>query len=249
MPVSIFAGIAVEKIDRIFRHWLSDWQAATFATIFLLMVYSRYIPVSQAVGQEAWLARADHAFVHERIAELPPDSVVLSHNPSLFNLQGVSSIQTWLGWQDPNRVQELIDKHSGGVYLHWGFWATILNTGGHRTNVLNTLENFEHTYLKTVTLTHETDNWERTFHWIRLHGRRKSAPVNEGQKLEGEVSIPSELEQPKRTIQKGAEGDEPEEDSEIDNSEPTLETEVEPAAEKKSKQQSSTVREYISTPF
>lgn len=248
MPVSIFAGVAVEKSERIFRHWLSGWQAATFATVFLLMVYSRYIPVSKGIGHEAWLARADHAFAHDRIAELPPDSVVLSHNPSIYNLQGVSSVQTWYGKQEPGLVQSLIEKHSGGVYLHWGFWATILENSDHRSNVLETLKNFHHTYLKTQRLTHETDKWERTFHWIRLHGRRTPASGNEGQKLEDEVPIPSELEQPKRTIENGAGGDEPEEDSEINNSESTLEEEVEPAAEKKSKQQSSTVRVY-GTPF
>jgi hypothetical protein len=186
MPVSIIAAVAVEMIARIFRHWLSDEQAAAVTTAFLLIVYSRYIPVSKAIGHEAWLARADHTFVEERIAELPHDSVVLTHNPSMFNLRGVSAIQTWKAWEDPRRVQHLIEKNSGGVYLHWGFWSAIQNISGHRTNVLRALDNFDHAYLQTLKLRHETDNWERTFHWIQLLGRRtpEPAPPDEEEKSE-----------------------------------------------------------------
>lgn len=83
-----------------------------------------FIPQVRAVGEEAWAARADVAFAERVIAELPSNSVVLTHTPSIFLLNGVSAAQMSLVTEDPVYVTSALSRrYAGGVYLHWDVWC------------------------------------------------------------------------------------------------------------------------------
>jgi hypothetical protein len=57
---------------------------------------------------------------------LPPNSMVLTHNPSMFLLWGVNAGQMSIAASDPSYVREhLFPRYAGGVYLHWDFWCNV----------------------------------------------------------------------------------------------------------------------------
>jgi 4-amino-4-deoxy-L-arabinose transferase-like glycosyltransferase len=83
-----------------------------------------YIPQVRAVGEESWAARADVAFAERVIPGLPGNSIVLTHNPSIFLLNGVSAGQMSLVTDDPEYVaRTLSSRYAGGVFLHWNAWC------------------------------------------------------------------------------------------------------------------------------
>lgn len=83
-----------------------------------------FLPQVRAVGEEAWAARADVAFAERVISELPPNSFVLTHNPSIFQLNGVGAAQMSFVEGDPGYVPAVLaHRYSGGVYLHWDAWC------------------------------------------------------------------------------------------------------------------------------
>ncbi len=90
----------------------------------LLVQFLWFMPEVRAFGEEAWEARADVAFAQQVSRELPKNSVVLTHNPSIFHLNGVDAAQMSLGAADAGYVvRELAGGHAGGVFLHWNAWC------------------------------------------------------------------------------------------------------------------------------
>jgi len=80
-------------------------------------------PVVRATTEEAWAARADVQFARSFASQIPRNSYVLTHNPSMFHLWGVSAGQMWLVASNPAYVRLLSQRYSGGLYLHWNFWC------------------------------------------------------------------------------------------------------------------------------
>jgi len=57
---------------------------------------------------------------------LPPNSIVLTHNPGMFHIWGVSAAQLSLAKTDTPYVDsQLFSRYAGGVYLHWNFWCNV----------------------------------------------------------------------------------------------------------------------------
>jgi hypothetical protein len=82
-----------------------------------------YAPVVRATTEEAWAARADVRFAQSFAREIPRNSYVLTHNPSMFHLWGVSAGQISLVTSNPAYMRFLAQHYSGGLYLHWNFWC------------------------------------------------------------------------------------------------------------------------------
>jgi len=89
----------------------------------LLFQFLWYAPVVRATTEEAWAARADVRFAQSFASEIPRNSYVLTHNPSMFHLWGVSAGQMSLVTSNPAYLQFLAQHYSGGLYLHWNFWC------------------------------------------------------------------------------------------------------------------------------
>ncbi len=78
------------------------------------------------LGREAGEARADVAWVRTAAAALPPDALVISANTGLWCLLETNTVQ-------PETAAHLLDadpavfarEHSGGIYLHWDYWANV----------------------------------------------------------------------------------------------------------------------------
>lgn len=90
----------------------------------LVLQFLWFTPQVRAIGAEAWAARADVAFAREVIPTLPPNSIVLTHNPSIFHVNGLNAAQMSLVTTDRAWVVgHLPTRYAGGVYLHWNAWC------------------------------------------------------------------------------------------------------------------------------
>jgi Dolichyl-phosphate-mannose-protein mannosyltransferase len=126
-PVAVMAGVGVSTILRAIAPWFPRrTRLAGMAVALIAFQFLLYMPYVRAVGEEAWAARADVEYARQFAAAIPPDSFVLTHNPSMFLLWGKNSAQTSIAAVQPEYVTEyLLPRYRGGVYLHWGFWCNV----------------------------------------------------------------------------------------------------------------------------
>src|SRR4029079_11769062 len=78
-----------------------------------------------ATGEQAWAARADVKYARAFVESLPPNSFVLTHNPSMFHLWKTAAAQMSMVTADRGGADRLFTQYSGGVYLHWNFWCNV----------------------------------------------------------------------------------------------------------------------------
>src|SRR5438067_1663302 len=79
----------------------------------------------RSTGEEACAARADVRYARQFADSLPPNSIVLTHNPSMFHIWGTNAAQLSIARTDPGRIEQLLKRYAGGVYLHWNFWCNV----------------------------------------------------------------------------------------------------------------------------
>ena len=99
--------------------------ARALLVTILLFQFLWYSPVVRATTEEAWAARADVRFAQSFAREIPRNSYVLTHNPSMFHLWGVNAGQMSLVISNPDYVRFLAERYPGGLYLHWNFWCNV----------------------------------------------------------------------------------------------------------------------------
>lgn len=127
IPVAGLAGLGVVRAAR-WAQALSPTRSvvAVAPAVVVLLQMINYWPLVRATGEEAWAARADVTFAKAFAGQLPPNSIVLTHNPSMFHVWGVSAAQLSVAQTDRTYVdQYLFPRYAGGVYLHWNFWCNV----------------------------------------------------------------------------------------------------------------------------
>lgn len=124
--LAIAAGLGVS--------WIVGWSGRVqprvpavplLAAAAVLQFAWLYAPLVATVTDSAWAARADERFARSLAPELRKNSYVLTHNPGMFQLWGVSAGQMSLAVANPAYLDELAARFDGGVYLHWNFWCTV----------------------------------------------------------------------------------------------------------------------------
>jgi hypothetical protein len=125
-PLTMLAGAgAVVLAGGLERLGIRSGRAELLVAGAVVFQFLGYTPWVRAVGEEAWAARADISFSERVAAKLPPNSIVLTHNPSVFQVMGHSAAQLSLA-TEPNYVKDvLIPRYRGGVFLHWNFWCNV----------------------------------------------------------------------------------------------------------------------------
>jgi hypothetical protein len=124
MPLAVLAGAGAERL----KQWIKEGgylKPAPGAVIALIILFSwlQFLPYVRTVGQEAWGARFDHQYAKEFIKEIPERSIVLTHNPTMFNLWGRNAIQMYAGINNPDVIRHLMVKYQGEVYYHQNYWC------------------------------------------------------------------------------------------------------------------------------
>jgi dolichyl-phosphate-mannose-protein mannosyltransferase len=130
-PLAVLGGLGASRLTQ-FGARLASPGRSRLATVgvvravivsVLMFQFLWYAPVVRATTEEAWAARADVRFAQSFASEIPRNSYVLTHNPSMFHLWGINAGQMSLVTSNPAYLRFLAQRYSGGLYLHWNFWC------------------------------------------------------------------------------------------------------------------------------
>lgn len=129
VPAAVLGGYGLGRIgDFIMRRWPGCWtEQRVFGSIAAVVVaqFLWYLPLVRSTGEEAWAARSDVKYARVFAASLPPNSFVLTHNPSMFHLWKTAAGQMSMVTSDRAAADQLFNRYTGGVYLHWNFWCNV----------------------------------------------------------------------------------------------------------------------------
>jgi 4-amino-4-deoxy-L-arabinose transferase-like glycosyltransferase len=122
-PIAVLGGAGAASVSRFLSRRAPALPAAVLVASLLLFQFLWYAPSVRAMPEQAWAARADVRFAKEFAAKLPKDAYVLTQNPGMFQLWGVSAGQMSRAVANPKYTDFLFAQHPGGVYIHWNFWC------------------------------------------------------------------------------------------------------------------------------
>jgi hypothetical protein len=124
-PLMIAAGLGSSRLIG----WLAGVRLQPVAVAGLVaaiaLQFGWYLPVVTSADDGAWAARADVQFAGSLVKDLPPNAYVLTQNPGMFQVWGVSAGQVSLAVADPARLDALAAQYTGGLYFHWNFWCNV----------------------------------------------------------------------------------------------------------------------------
>jgi hypothetical protein len=124
-PLAVLGGLGAARLVEWFARIRPGVPAVVAVTAGLAFQFLCYAPLVRATTEEAWAARADIRFARSLVPDLPPNSYVLTHNPSMFHIWGINAGQMSLIAASPDYVNQLAARYAGGVYLHWNFWCNV----------------------------------------------------------------------------------------------------------------------------
>jgi hypothetical protein len=132
IPIAVLAGVGLETfavgLARRIQPAMSRAAVCRITVFCLLLQFLWYTPLVRETGEEAWAARADVEYAKAWAKTLPRNSIVLTHNPSMFHLWGVNAAQLSIAANEPAYVQtHLLQRYAGGVYVHWNFWCNVVD--------------------------------------------------------------------------------------------------------------------------
>ena len=122
-PLAILAALGMDWIKNKLQPLLTGTNATIILVTILLLAWIKFLPLVRLVGQEAWAARADHAFTQESVKKLPDRSIVVSHIPTMLLLWGQSAVSVHGVLNDEGLIPHLAGKFDGGVYFHHNYWC------------------------------------------------------------------------------------------------------------------------------
>jgi hypothetical protein len=124
-PLAALAGLGVARLAGRIGAWQPRLPAVPLATAGIVFQFLWYTPLVRATTEEAWAARADVRFARSLVPRLHGNSYLLTHNPGMFHVWGVNAGQMSLAVANPNYLEYLTGRFTGGVYLHWNFWCNV----------------------------------------------------------------------------------------------------------------------------
>ena len=147
--VAMLAGLGASVLlRRAVAAGIAARRAAFALAAALAAAFLSFMPHVRAVGEEAWAARADVAFARRMMPELPAHSIVLTQDPELFHLNGVSAAQMFLAERNTGYVREfLAARYAGGVFVHSGFWCNV-GAAGQQSSCTKVLSEYPNELLR-----------------------------------------------------------------------------------------------------
>lgn len=125
VPIALLAGNGLRWLEDKLKLVLSTVGAKFVIAGGVLVCTLAWAPELRVVGQEGWQARFDHQFAEEIARILPPDSIILTHNPNMFTIWKRSTAQTYFAEKKPETVDGYFTRFAGGVYFYWNYWCNI----------------------------------------------------------------------------------------------------------------------------
>jgi hypothetical protein len=124
-PLAIVGGLGAARVVNWFEHARLGRFAIPALTLALVAQFMWYLPAVRSTSDGAWAARADVQFARSLVPDLQPNAYVLTQNPGMFQVWGISAGQVSLAVSDPARLDGLARRYTGGVYFHWNFWCNV----------------------------------------------------------------------------------------------------------------------------
>ena len=124
-PLMAAAGLGLSCVARWLERARLPRVVRPAMTLLLIAQFGWFMPLVRSASDGAWAARADVQFATSLVPDLPPDAYVLTQNPGMFQVMGISAGQVSLAVGDPARLDALAKRHAGGVYFHWNFWCNV----------------------------------------------------------------------------------------------------------------------------
>jgi 4-amino-4-deoxy-L-arabinose transferase-like glycosyltransferase len=163
-PIAVLGGLGASRISS----WLDSRgfgvRGRRAVAAGLIGQFLWYAPVVRATTEEAWAARADVRFAHTLAPSLRGNAYVLTHNPGMFHVWGISAGQMSLVADNPGQLAFLSTRYRD-VYLHWNYWCNVNDPvqQGFCTRALN---------VNPVTLVHEYRERDERYSLYRYEIRR-----------------------------------------------------------------------------
>lgn len=125
IPFAVLAGFGAAALSKwTTERFHQEWIMHALAALILLCSIS-FLPYIKAETEEAWGARADHSYAEIMAQRLPPNSLILTHNPNMFLLWGKNAAQASVVTEDRGHINHLFNRYKGGIYFHYNFWCNV----------------------------------------------------------------------------------------------------------------------------
>lgn len=122
-PLSLLAGRGLT----VFGKWLEQYNVRRAGALIVLSLglnLLAYLPTMRAVGAEAWACRIDHDAAREFAKQIPPDGIIMTHNPNMFQLWGKNAAQMSLFTERaPYATNVIQPEFKDKIFLHWNYWC------------------------------------------------------------------------------------------------------------------------------
>jgi hypothetical protein len=172
MPIALIAGNGAASLSQLLIQRLKLTHVNYFITAIIIFAFLPFLPFVRAITQEAWGARADHHYAKEMVKALPPDSLVLTHNPNIFLFLGKSAAQASLATEQRSYFNRFFYRYKGGIYFHYNFWCNVPDRQ-QNSFCTNILEKFD----SEAVLSFKEKSY--TFELYKLEKKAKKPVLNE----------------------------------------------------------------------
>jgi hypothetical protein len=123
-PIAVLGGLGLSSAVAAFESRRPGLRLVHVMVAALAFQFLWYAPLVRAITEEAWAARADVRFARSLAPELRGNAYVLTHNPGMFHVWGVSAGQMSRIVNNPGQLDFLAVRYRN-VYLHWNFWCNV----------------------------------------------------------------------------------------------------------------------------
>jgi len=119
-PAALFMGIGLAALIGGLRRAPLLLFGLAAAGLMNWLAAMHYVPT---LSREATEAEADERFVARTARILPEGSLVISHDPCMWQLQGINASQFFaIDHMMHEELRELSNQYPGGIYVHWDYW-------------------------------------------------------------------------------------------------------------------------------
>jgi 4-amino-4-deoxy-L-arabinose transferase-like glycosyltransferase len=124
-PLALSGGIGASCLLRVLQKYAPA--PGLFVIVSMLIInLLAYLPLIRSTMQESWQSRDDHQAAQYFSDLVPPDGVVMTHNPGMFHVWGINAAQMSLFKEDPNYIRQVLGpKFRDKLFLHWNFWCNV----------------------------------------------------------------------------------------------------------------------------
>jgi len=125
IPIALIAGYGAASLEELVAKKIRIISPAYILSCAIVVTFVSFVPYVRTVGQEAWAARADHEYAKEMAKAVPPDAVILTHNPNMFLVWGKNAAQASLATEQTAYFNNFSNRYKGGIYFHYNFWCNV----------------------------------------------------------------------------------------------------------------------------